>query len=642
MADGKPGPLRGRTFWTLLSYGGLVGALLLLLGLALGSQFVVSAHRVLEETRDEWIQSSANAVLSLERYWILGEPEFRESYEEALAVPARIRPALRHARAHPGETEQLRRLLERGVVEPRGVEPLVRFGRWLGDHDRTLRILDLSLEADELLLRVDSLATAMTEAGLPGALADPDREELLREALERLHVLDREMDRANSALGDELRGWSRDLETLVRRALLGGFGLVLLGGLLVVRTASRHISGADRAVRESERRFRQLAEAIHEVFWLTPPDKSEMLYVSPAYERIWERPVEELYRRPTAWLEAIHPEDRERVREALPLQARGEFDLEYRILTPSGGIRWIRDRGFPVRDDDGEVVRVAGVAGDITAKKELEEEMLRGRHRRSVGRLAAGVAHRFNNLLTVIQGQIQLLRMDRPDDPELEEELEPIQRATTAARDLTRELLAFGREQVLVPRPVCVASFVEESRDLIDAVLPANVELETELAPTPPAHVDPAQLRESLLHLGGSARELLPEGGTITLRTGSLSSRAPVPVEGGELPPGRWVTLELAGSEGRFPPGLRERMLDPFGGAPTEGGPAERGLGLASLHGFLDQSGGGVRIEESEESGIRVVLFLPEARDPETGEERAESPGGKAASNTGTVDAEGG
>ena len=122
------------------------------------------------------------------------------------------------------------------------------------------------------------------------------------------------------------------------------------------------------ALRESEERFREVTENIREVFWMTDPGKQEMLYVSPAYEDIWGRSCSSLYRAPLSWLDAIHPDDRERVRQAaMADQAGGGYAEEYRIVRPDGSVRWIRDRAFPVRNASGAVYRIAGIAEDVTA-----------------------------------------------------------------------------------------------------------------------------------------------------------------------------------------------------------------------------------------------------------------------------------
>src|SRR5207247_1361650 len=121
----------------------------------------------------------------------------------------------------------------------------------------------------------------------------------------------------------------------------------------------------EKEIQDSEERFRQVAESISEVFWMTDISKNKMIYVSPAYQKIWERTATRLYESPWDWLEAIHPDDRERVRKAARTkQMAGEYDEEYRIVRPDGSIRWIRDRAFPVLDQHGHLYRLAGIAED--------------------------------------------------------------------------------------------------------------------------------------------------------------------------------------------------------------------------------------------------------------------------------------
>ena len=144
---------------------------------------------------------------------------------------------------------------------------------------------------------------------------------------------------------------------------------------LQVEIAERRQAAA--ALAESEFRFRQLTENITEVFWLTDPSKNEMLYISPAYEKIWGRSCAALHASPREWLDAIHPEDRQRVLEAaIAKQARGDYDEEYRIVRPDGSIRWIRDQAFPVSDPGGRPYRIAGVAEDVTKRKQAEIRIL--------------------------------------------------------------------------------------------------------------------------------------------------------------------------------------------------------------------------------------------------------------------------
>jgi PAS domain S-box-containing protein len=133
---------------------------------------------------------------------------------------------------------------------------------------------------------------------------------------------------------------------------------------------------AERALEEGQERFRQLADHIRGVFWITDPAKQDMLYISPGYEKIWGRSCESLYASPQSWLEAVHPEDRARVFEAAThKQPVGTYDEQYRILRPDGVIRWICDRAFPIRDSSGIVSRIVGFAEDITDQQRVQESL---------------------------------------------------------------------------------------------------------------------------------------------------------------------------------------------------------------------------------------------------------------------------
>ncbi len=150
----------------------------------------------------------------------------------------------------------------------------------------------------------------------------------------------------------------------------------------IVRMVGTHTNISDRkqveaALRASEERFRQLTENIYEVFWMSCVDYPQIVYVSPAYEKIWGRSCESLYQQPSSWLEAIHPFDRTRVVAAFNKQSQGDYDEEYRIVRPDGSIRWIRDRVFPIHNEHGKVYRFAGIAEDITERKQAEAELRR-------------------------------------------------------------------------------------------------------------------------------------------------------------------------------------------------------------------------------------------------------------------------
>ena len=187
---------------------------------------------------------------------------------------------------------------------------------------------------------------------------------------------------------------------------------------------------AEKALRESEERFRQLTENIHEVFWLRSPDLKELLYVSPMYEKICGRTRESLHA--TGPELVVHPADRTRVMEMLPGFAGREFEMEYRIVTKEGDIRWLRDRGFPIRNQSGQVYRMGGVAEDITERKEAEDRLkasseqlralsasLQSAREEEAARIARQIHDDMGGILTGLRWELEALEkmIDQPADP---------------------------------------------------------------------------------------------------------------------------------------------------------------------------------------------------------------------------------
>lgn len=163
-----------------------------------------------------------------------------------------------------------------------------------------------------------------------------------------------------------------DVEVSLRQVSLGNCPVYLIG----IRDISER-KQAELDLKNSEMRFRQLAENIHEVFWLTTAGGTQVLYASPAFESIWGRSCQELQESPFLWLDVIHPEDRDRILAIFHASIESGYDEEYRILRPDGELRWIRDRAFPIRDDAGRVYRTAGIAEDISERKKLAAEQAR-------------------------------------------------------------------------------------------------------------------------------------------------------------------------------------------------------------------------------------------------------------------------
>lgn len=208
---------------------------------------------------------------------------------------------------------------------------------------------------------------------------------------------------------------------------------------VAIRTDITARKEADEKLRASELIFRQLAENIKEVFWVSSVDKSRLIYVSPAYERIWARTCRSLYDLPFQWVEAIHPEDRARVlRAATDKQVRGEYDEEYRIIRPDGSIRLIHDRAFPVLDTAGEVYHIVGIAEDITQKRQLQQQILQVSERER-NRLARDLHDGLAQTLTSIGFRLNVFKKNLESAKDATE-LDIIAAKLAAAIGATRQL----------------------------------------------------------------------------------------------------------------------------------------------------------------------------------------------------------
>jgi len=371
----------------------------------------------------------------------------------------------------------------------------------------------------------------------------------------------------------------------------------------------------EMALRESELRFRQLAEHIHVAFWLLEPRTPRLLYISPAYEAIWQRSCASLYAQPASYLEAVHPDDYERVVSALERQRQGAAtDEEYRILRPDGSVRWISERSFPVTDTSGKVERIARVAQEITDRKRLEAQLLQAQKLEAIGRLAGGIAHDFNNLLTAIGGYTELLSLSLPDDSALRSDLEEIQRAVQRATNLTSQLLAFARKQIIEPRILNLNDLIVEMDKLLRRVIGEDIELVTRPAPDlGQVKVDPGQIEQLLVNLAVNARDAMPEGGKLTIETHNVFlNAASGSGHGGEQE--AYVLLAVSDTGVGMDAEVKAHAFEPFFTTKEQG--KGTGLGLATCYGIAKQHGGNITVYSEVGQGTTFNIYLPQAEGP--------------------------
>ncbi len=376
-----------------------------------------------------------------------------------------------------------------------------------------------------------------------------------------------------------------------------------------------------------EERFRELAEHIDDVFWIGSPEGPARDYVSPAYRDIWGRDPEGLANDPDSWLQTVHPEDRERVEDVVRLRAGLGYEILYRILRPDGEVRFIWDRAFPVMDRAGAVTRVVGVAEDVSERTKLEAQLRAAHRMEAVGRLAGGIAHDFNNLLTVIRAQSDFLLMDLPDESPLIEEVEVVRSAADRAAKLTRQLLAFSREQVLRPRVVDLVEVVKNMEQLLVRVLGEDVRIGTDFEPElPPVRVDPAQLEQVLMNLAVNARDAMPEGGHMTLTVRQEVLTAEVAAGRTELVVGdAYVRLDVTDTGHGMDETVRARIFEPF--YTTKRSSGGTGLGLAMAYGIVKQSGGTIHVSSAPGRGTTFTLRFPPVRGESPTQVATEEPG---------------
>jgi two-component system, cell cycle sensor histidine kinase and response regulator CckA len=395
-------------------------------------------------------------------------------------------------------------------------------------------------------------------------------------------------------------------------------------------TGSDELKNAEAERHSPEERFRLLIENASDL--ITVVNAEGMIrFQSPASERVLGyRPAELLNR---SCFEFIHPDDHARGRASIQRVLRDPIPaspIEYRVRHKGGTWLVMQSIGRQLPAEGFESVLVVN-SRDVTAQKHLEAQLRQAQKLEAIGQLAGGVAHDFNNLLLVITGHSALLAQDKALKGPSKNSVIEILRAAEQAAGLTQQLLAFSRQQLLTPKLVDLNSVVSETRSLLRRLIGEDVHLVTELQRRlRPVKVDPSQLQQVILNLAVNARDAMPQGGTLTLKTRNLALESPPQTD--PLTPGQ-VLLEVIDTGCGMTPEVQARIFEPFFTTKPEG--KGTGLGLAVAHGIIQQSGGRIQVRSHPGAGTAVSIYLPAAKGPV--EKPKKSAPGKSAKGKETI-----
>jgi len=332
------------------------------------------------------------------------------------------------------------------------------------------------------------------------------------------------------------------------------------------------------------------------------------------------------------WMSRVHPDEAPALQAAILGHLRAELaeiDVVFRMLTPVGAWKWIHARARAgTRDRAGRALRVTGTASDITERTELEHQLRQAQKMEAVGHLAGGVAHDFNNLLTVIKGCGEMVLDTFPPGDDRREELQEVVHAADRAADLTRQLLAFSRRQVLQPQVVDPRVSVHAVGGMLRRLLGVDITISvTDDGESGSVRVDPGQLEQVLVNLAVNARDAMPHGGRLTTHVGNqvVSPQMAAAMVGPDpVAPGEYVVVTVADTGLGMDAHTLAHAFDPFFTSKPAG--KGTGLGLATVHGIVRQSGGYVAVESAPGQGTCFSLYLPRHHEVSAGRPVAPAP----------------
>jgi two-component system cell cycle sensor histidine kinase/response regulator CckA len=410
------------------------------------------------------------------------------------------------------------------------------------------------------------------------------------------------------------------------------------GTLVVIRDVTERVR-AEQALRESEERLRHVtnnlteAQRIAQIGSFEYDPRGDTLFWSDEVLRIFGVPRGEFTGRLQDFADRIHPDDRERVTASIRLALSGTpvpDAIRHLIVRPDGEIRTVVET-FEVVLERGAVARIVGTSQDVTDQKRaaleraaLEAQLVQAQKMESVGRLAGGVAHDFNNMLGVIFGHVEMaLEQVGPSAP-IRSELEGIRKAAERSAELTRQLLAFARKQTVAPKVLDLNDTVGGMLKMLKRLIGEDVDLVWRPSEAVwPVRIDPSQVDQVLANLCVNARDAIVDVGTITIETANRTLDEAFCAHHPDLAPGEYVALVVTDDGCGMDAETLAHAFEPFF---TTKGPAKgTGLGLATVYGAVRQNAGGIIADSRPGEGTALTIFLPrhggavEAVRPRTG-----------------------
>ena len=365
---------------------------------------------------------------------------------------------------------------------------------------------------------------------------------------------------------------------------------------------------AEHALRGSRDLLQEIIESSRDAI-VAKDLEGRYVLINSSAARLLGRPPGEIVGRDDT---ALFPADQAaRSREAdARVRSGGESETAEEHVVVDGRRRTLLLTRSPLRDHDGRIIGVLGVARDVTEQRQLEERLSRAHRMESVARLAGGIAHDFNNLLTVVLGSAEILLDDLPRAYARRNDLEEIKAAATQAAQLTRQVLAYSRQQVLAPRLIDLNGLVGGMERAVRPLLGARIELTLDLAAQSSAvRVDPAQLEQAVVNLVLNARDAMPGGGRLELATRNVVVDEEFAREHPPMRPGRYTTLSVRDSGVGMDDDTQSHLFEPF--FTTKPGRHGAGLGLATTYGIVKQSGGYIWTESEPGAGATFTIYLP-------------------------------